>query len=332
MTQMGKLIGMQWMRVPVSDKNDYGSLEAFDDKFKNANAADCGALPIRSGDAEKSNYVIKVDKNANYWVKVIYTGRKSEDERYSINTMTVDNIYTPVEITHRGQKNGSAPAEFLYTDMRAENKNNGNAKKYIKNGKAEECVSDANAGNSFLYGVPYDLNSMAVLPSPSLNYDSVALRAAKATDIAGLAWWKLSDPGQETDLTLDEAYTRSGHATPYTFMYEKDPAMWRRYSTSIVYEDTAKAPVRVGLDGRTSETAEMWQPIGGTLMEALSGYIPPEPVDRGLSIKGYYVTKSGILISDKKECSFPREFHPAEIDGDGYVLHLVYSRRGVSKQ
>ena len=232
----GRIVSMEWVRVPLADTAPRNTDPLFTTAFNAAAADNRGtqAGPDSPGGTHSATaqYHITANRNANYWVRVTFLMGESAIEFTEIRHIVVDNIYTPIEVRHRGLREDSAPQVFLYTGALAIVADNG----------LPRPPSLANT----TFGIPFDFGNPAnVIPSARLGYDTIILTAQDHTATG----WRLRTTGPNAttsprniilDRTTAQLITQDRLEAPvspathyyFTFIYYNSPD-WARLNHAI---------------------------------------------------------------------------------------------------
>lgn len=178
----GRITRMDWVRVPLANTANLGTTPAFNAAFAAAAAAPENRGTQLGPDfgigshSPSATYYITANRNANYWVRVTFAVGESEILFTEIRHIVVDNIYTPIEVRHRGLQEGSSPQVFLYTGA-----------------LATAVDAPPVVPPRTLYGIPFDFGNPAVVINPArLGFDTITMTAQDHTATG----WRLRATGE----------------------------------------------------------------------------------------------------------------------------------------
>ena len=248
----GKISGMKWFRVPISDLANYDGF-SFDGKYGVVESGSGAVVDKDYGiDTElileqSHSYSIGVNNNAKYWIKVDFTDFAGQISSI-YECVIVDNFYQPIEVRVKDVDMSSGSSKVIQD--------------YI-------LLSVVGGG---VYGIPYDLDGTTVLANPSLGFDTLQYNhnpmknvtywnvtlptpfnaSTKTLTLNGDVGSRLGVIDGNTESTVTEKY--------YTASYDRNDH-WCKVTANFV--DVVGVPLTVG--GVISE--EIWVPL-----DSVGGY------------------------------------------------------------
>ena len=267
----GEVVGIQWVRVPISGDIIIGNETEFSNNVTGADSVNKKILSSLTP-AEHVNVSIKAEKNARYWFKIDFRNGTKEVSEYVY--IDIDNFYTPIEV--------------YVQDIDGED-NDAVIKDYVK----LEMPSDKP------YGIPYDLDG-SIIAIPSLTFDELDYIPNLDRPISH---WNIDLPEEPFDsvaLTIaldDDVFLETGadkvegNKYYYTAKYTRN-ANWGEATANFV-DATGKA---IRING--AYTDKFLVPLDGTgLLTATDflnnggAYAPPKN-NQNKDAQGWYILGS----------------------------------------
>ena len=286
---LGYVVGLEWFRVPVSDTTNYALTNAtFATAYGTADPADADSEAAPSNSKNITFTDITADKNAHYWVRVIF--ENYDGPSYEYYDIIIDNYYTTIDVSVQDVDTSSGSAVTI---------------------KPYEKLSGA-------YGLPYDLDGTTVLTSAShLGFDVVSythnvfrptshwILTMPALTIAASTFSSLItlDDKISNNLLADAGSTLTNRF--YTAEYDRN-SNW--CELEIKFVDIAGNPFFVD-GGGTVDSTKIWVPLdqpGGTTVNNFrnnGGTFLPPTASSVHEARGWYVSGSPHTISSDQIAS-----------------------------
>jgi len=187
------ITGVKWYREDVT--NPTGTADGFDAGFTNAAAGNAGTdtgkgtdqLNLQAGGtANSKTFHMPITRNGRYWVQTHYTAMNTDLDVYTVTSIDVSNIYTPVDVSVRDVNTAGNAVMKDYTTL-------------TPTAPAKQV------------GIPFDLDG-SVLASPVDGFDTLTYTRNDAA------------PAPRWQMTLPSAAFSAASGTPETSVITLDSA------------------------------------------------------------------------------------------------------------